>query len=113
MTDPRASLPDVILTDADGERLLSRCPQLLVQAERGGAITCAVDCELLPVRVEVDGQATKTGRMLNRQGFRIPLTGDPLSPPPQLAQDLAVWLASLAAPLGAKMPEMFAKEPQP
>lgn len=106
MSDPRASLPDVILTDAGGERLLSRCPQLLVQAARGGAITCRVDCELLTVRAEVDGVATKTGHSVNREGFTIPLTGDALSPPPELAQALAVWLASLAEPLGRRMPEL-------
>lgn len=106
MTDPRASLPDVILPDADGERLLARCPQLLVQAARGGDISCMVDCELLPVRQEVDGVATKTGRTVNRQGFSVPLTGDPLSPPSELAQALAVWLASLAEPLARRMPEL-------
>lgn len=112
MTDPRQSLPDVILTDQDGERLLARCPQLLVQAERGGEISCVVDCELLPVRQEVDGVATRLGHRIAIRGFPIPLTGSPLSPPPELAQALAVWLAGLAEPLARQMPEL-AQEAKP
>lgn len=111
MADPRASLPDVILTDAGGDRLLSRCPQCLTQAEREGSISIVVDCALQVVRQEVDGRATKVGRVINRQGFRIPLTGDPLSPPPELAQLMALWLASLAEPLGKRMPELRQTEP--
>ena len=113
MTDPRQSLPDVILTDADGERLLARCPQLLVQAERGGAIACTVDCELMPVRQEVDGVAVRVGRRIAIQGHPIPLTGSPLSPPPELAQALAVWLASLAEPLAKRMPDLQPQDAQP
>ncbi len=111
MTDPRQSLPDVILTDKDGERLLARCPQLLVQAARGGEISCIVDCELMPVRQEVDGVAVKVGRRIAIQGFTIPLTGHPDSPPPELAQALAVWMAGRAPSLAKQMPDL--KDAQP
>lgn len=110
-TDPRASLPDVILTAPDGEKILSRVCQLMVKTPRGGAISIKVDNELYPVRQEVDGEAVKLGRQIDVAPRDIPLSGSSLSPPPELQAMLAAWAAGLAEPLARLHPCM--KESQP
>lgn len=96
-TDPRASIPDTILTAPDGSRFLTRCSQLLVQAERDQPARIVVDALLMPV-VSVDeaGRAKCMPVPVGRQGFVFDLG----SLPADLAAAVAGWMAQQAAPLG-------------
>lgn len=99
MTDPRQSIPDVILTAPDGAKYLARCPQLLVQANRNGLPRVTVDCELMPCLNVVDGKAVTAPISVAGQGFAIPLD----EMPPDLAAGVAVWMAGLAEPFGTRL----------
>jgi hypothetical protein len=99
MTDPRALIPDVILAAPDGAQYLARTPQLLVCAQRGGAVSVVIDAELLPVASITDGQATCLPVGSVRRGFPVSLE----DLPPVLAAELAGWLAAQAEPLGTQI----------
>ncbi len=98
--DPRASIPDILLTAPDGSRFLARCSQLLVRAERDQPALITVDALLMPV-VSVDeaGKAKCIPVPVGRQGFAFDLA----DLPPELAAAVAGWLAQQADPLGRKI----------
>lgn len=97
-TDPRASIPDTILDAPDGSRWLTRTAQLIVGAGRNQAPRIVVDTEIIPVTsVGADGVAkTLPSATAVRAGRTYSL--DEI--PPQLAQDLATWMAAQADPNG-------------
>jgi hypothetical protein len=100
MSDPRAAIPDTVLTATDGSRFLTRCSQLLVQSERDQPIRITVDALLMPVMsVDEAGRAKCMPVPVGRQGFAFDLADIP----PELAQGVAVWLAQQAEPLGRKI----------
>jgi len=107
-TDPRASIPDTILTAPDGSKFLTRCSQLLVQAERDQPARIVVDALLMPV-VSVDeaGHAKCMPVPAGRQGFAYDLADLPT----ELATGVAVWLAQQADPLGRKILAQLYPEP--
>lgn len=99
-TDPRASIPDTILTAPDGSRFLTRCSQLMVQAERDQPARIVVDALLMPVvAVDEAGRAKCMPVPVGRQGFAFALS----DLPPELAAGVAGWLAQQAEPLGRKI----------
>jgi len=100
MIDPRVSIPDTVLTAPDGSLWLCRTAQLIVGASRNEAPRITLDGELLPVReVGPDGIAKTLPGVIAREGFHYDLD----SVPPELAQDLAVWMAGQAETNGRKL----------
>jgi len=100
MIDPRASIPDTVLTAPDGDQWLARSRQLIVAAGRNQPPRIILDGELLSVRaIDADGIAqTRPGSSVVR-AFSYSLD----TVPPALAQALAVWMAEQAGINGAQI----------
>lgn len=95
-SDPRTSIPDIILTASDGSRWLTRTAQLIVGAERNKPPHIVVDTEIMPVAsVDADGVA-KTLPCVVRDAR----TYDLAEMPQKLAEDLATWMAEQSMPNG-------------
>lgn len=100
MQDPRASIPDTVLTAPDGSRWLVRSRQLLIGAMRKQTPTVIVDGELLPIAsIDADGNANVLPGVGTVQAFPYQLA----DLPEDLGAAIAAWLAEQAAVNGAKM----------
>jgi hypothetical protein len=100
--DPRAAIPDVLHTTADGEQYLLRCPSLVVRAE------CSNQAERLRMpRILVDLAAHSVSSVSSvSDGHSVIRAGSPQQTtveiplaelPPQLAADVAAWMATIPA----------------
>ena len=92
MSDPREQIPDVIHTAADGTRWLIRAPQLLVMAQRGQPPTVVVDFKAHVCADVVGGVA----RIVPGDGIHASRSYGLEDLPPELAIQIAAWMASEA-----------------
>jgi len=97
--DPRAAIPDVLHTTADGEQYLLRCPSLVVraecsnQAERQRMPRILVDLAAHSVSSVQDAHSVIRAGSPQQTTVEIPLA----ELPPQLAADVAAWMATIPA----------------
>ena len=97
--DPRAAIDDAIIEDRHGNAYLIRCPQCVISAEdRVSLPSVTVDVAAHEIRTNGEPMATPAAR----RGVPIPLA----DMPPQLAADVAAWLATQAEPLAHHVVEM-------
>ena len=89
MSDPRKQIPDVIHTASDGTSWLIRAPQLLVMAQRNQPPTVVVDFQSHVCADVVDGVA----RIVPGDGVRASRAYGLEDLPPELAAQIATWLA--------------------
>ena len=89
--DPRAAINDVIIADRHGNDYLIRCPQCVISAEdRVSLPSVTIDVTAHEIRPDGEPMATPAAR----RTVSIPLA----DMPPQLAADVAAWLATQAEP---------------
>ena len=97
--DPRKNVADVIITDRHGNAYLIRCPQCVISAEdRVSLPTVTIDVTAHEIRANGEPMATPAARR------GVPVTLSDM--PPQLAADVAAWLATQAEPLAYHVVEM-------
>jgi len=96
MSDPREQIPDVIHTASDGTRWLIRAPQLLVMAQRGQPPTVVVDFKAHACADVVEGIA----RIVPGDGIAASRAYGLEDLPPELAIQIAAWMASEASTSG-------------
>ena len=90
--DPRAAINDFIIADRHGNQYLIRCPQCVISAEDRYALpSVTIDVTAHEIRANGEPMATPAAR----RGVPIALS----DMPPQLAADVAAWLATQAEPL--------------
>jgi hypothetical protein len=114
--DPRKNIPDIIHVTQDGEKYLLRCPSLQIrsycatQAERNQppVIICAMSAHSVQA-IDADGHSIiRPGEPVMRD-FAVPLS----SMPPQLAADVAAWMATLPTVAEYAQPVLDIIDPQP
>lgn len=101
MSDPRASIPDTVITAADGTQWLTRSRQLVVTADRDGPISITIEAQVIPCAgVDADGKAqTYPSATAINGSFHYTLA----DVPQELAAPLAMWLAQQAGVNGPKI----------